>query len=95
MFKVGDVVVCVDDRINPSWPEDNQLKRGKVYRVTKVGKAVVNHLIDKVSGSVHLAGINSSSPHGFGSFRFKHLPKADDTFINQIRSLKPAKENAS
>ena len=87
-FKVGDVVVCVhepDGEINVMWGP----KVGQIYKIIQVffweGYLLVNLAEDPFAVPFN----------GFEAFAFKHLSKADDTFIQQMRSLKPARTKES
>jgi hypothetical protein len=86
MFKVGDVVVCVNSDRAP------MLKLQATYRVSGVNNWGICELDGAVYSGVLLFGVNINGYDAIDARRFKHLPKADDTFINQMRSLKPAKE---
>lgn len=83
MFKIGDVVVCVD------------VSEFEGARCLHTGQNVKKGSTHKVTGFVvekcGCLALTLGSVNGL-PFRFKHLPKADDAFINQMRSLKPAKE---
>jgi len=81
-FKIGDVAVCIDAGENTKY-----IKNGAIYRVRAL-KGPYLYLV-----GVH--AVSGSGQDGFRAHRFRHLPKADDTFINQMRSLKPAKDKAN
>jgi len=84
-FKIGDVVVCVDAR--PTLRTTCPLIKGKLYRV---------ECLSARTNSPILSGVKAAWEHdGFGwsPNRFRHIPKADDTFIEQMRSLRPIKED--
>lgn len=81
-FKMGDVVVCVDAGNNTAYLANNA-----IYRVRAL-KGPYLYLV-----GVH--AFSGSGQDGFSAHRFRHLPKADDTFIQQMRSLKPARAKES
>lgn len=93
-FKVGDVVVRVkiDRDIDPfhgrrmkskgSIPYGSMVRVADVIYFNEVGLVIQGHPSGHPTGAWSHLG-------------FKKLPKADDTFINQMRSLKPAKDKAN
>jgi len=87
-FKVGDIVICTGGT-------GLRVKIGTIDRVTFVDWYDAKHSDDGEAGvGIDLLN-NSAQAHGAESWcsnAFRLLPKADDTFINQMRSLKPAKE---
>lgn len=94
-FKVGDAVVCVDASPCKEHPYPGApfgLKQGGIFRIKDM------YIGDDASVGLYLSGVDNEGEdagetwEGYDAIRFKHLPKADDTFINQMRSLKPAKE---
>lgn len=92
MFKVGEVVVCVDDRLNPDFGP-SRLRRGKFYKVARIG-AICNNSVFGRGGTLFLEEVPSESLSGFSAKRFRKLPKADQSFTDMIRACKPVKEPA-
>lgn len=89
-FKVGDVVVCVNDA------GADHIRVGDIGRITKIGSPRVCIFDYKIHAVLFFSNLQpNKGTIGFAAGRFKHLPKADDTFINQMRSFKPAKEKTS
>lgn len=90
-YDVGDIVVCVDDSPSPEWGP-TRIKIGRFYRVRRIGPNAPNSLVNKVGPSVWVEEVEPHSPAGFGWFRFRKLPKADDEFTEYMRSMKPHKQ---
>jgi len=87
-FKVGDVVVCIGGT-------GRYVPIGTIDRVTFVDWYDEEHSFDCQAGvGIDLLGhpAREHDAEAWCSSAFRLLPKADDTFINQMRSLKPAKE---
>lgn len=83
-FKVGDVVVCVDDSpcvVDPFPGFPFGIKRGSMHRVTE---------LCFMRGEVFLGLLDRDEDYFFAA-RFRKLPPADDEFILRIRSLKPGR----
>jgi len=90
-FKVGDVVVCVREPEGPYY-DGWEPRIGGIYKVVDI----IPDGIDLGRMLINLAEDPTRDDEtGFEENAFKHLPKADDTFINQMRSLKPAKEKTN
>jgi hypothetical protein len=92
-FNVGDVVVCVDDRPTPAWGETG-LKRGRMYRVSRVGPVMLNTLLQRDCHSVDVVGVVAPSRgRGFGDFRFRKIDdEVTESFRSQLKSLTKQKE---
>jgi hypothetical protein len=94
-FKVGDVVVCVDVRPFDEHPlcvaACKRLSRQAPYRVLGVG--VFEDGTAALNVGVRNDDIYPRWNNLWGSYRFRHLPKADEQFTAKIRALKPACES--
>jgi len=86
-FKVGDVVVCVD----AEFAGGSDVNRDHVSLINKGCIYKVSHVLDGGVGLSHVTYPYHPNVYGYKADRFRHLPKADDTFIQQMRSLKPAR----
>lgn len=83
-FKVGDVVVCIDDspcKVDPFPGFPFGIKRGSTHRVTD---------LDLVGYDIFLGLLGYDEDYFFAA-RFRKLPPADDAFILRMRSLKPGR----
>lgn len=90
IWKAGMLAVCIDDRPHPIWGKDDQLVKGRVYRVEGVPRHGYCPAFDAEMSSLLLAGIRAASRTGdYGCARFRPIVKADDAFIEQMRALKP------
>lgn len=89
-FKVGDVVCCVDlSPIVQGFGVSSRIKLGSVYRVSAT-------FTDGFGACVRLSCVTADTVNGgFLARRFRHLPKADDQFIQQMRAIKPVREGVS
>ncbi len=80
-FREGDVVVCVDD--SPCTVEGGEQVIPCPWQKGDVGRVV----------SIYLHGIeltpNKASFQYVAARRFRKLPKADDSFVAQIRACCP------
>lgn len=86
-FQVGDVVVCVDD--GPCGCGCGDLMNFSIGQMDRIDRIWVRS-----------SGVYFDSPHfgtpspnhparGVAARRFRKLPKADDSFIQQILACKP------
>lgn len=88
-FKVGDVVVCVDDgrdmRGNLRAPvqRSKSLRRGHIYRIAWVGMTRA-----RVFG-VKLLDDPAAAFGAWAADRFRKLPKADEQFTADMRACRP------
>lgn len=85
-FQPGDVVVCVDPDTPAAigWRGPSQLRLGASYRVATV-------FVDSWGLCCTVRGVVADTVNGgFLCRRFRKLPKADDSFIEQMRKLKRA-----
>jgi len=85
MFKIGDVVVCVDASPPQVGGAMIRLRLRHVYRISDVhshGTVLVNDEPPHVTGRRW---------GGWCSSRFRHLPKADNNFTASMRALRPLK----
>lgn len=89
MFDVGDKVVCVDARQNPS-PWEHALVLGRVYTVSAITSPTWSPLFGDMVPGVMLVEL-PVPPRGSGYVcaRFRKIDRADDEFVEQIRALKP------
>ena len=90
-FKVGDVVVCVD--IAPregSGPANiaalENLRAGRTYRISLLGYDYTVGPYVKLHG-VEDNPLKNKIVRGFRCDRFRHLPKADEQFTEQMRRI--------
>ena len=84
-FKVGDVVVCVDDSPCTSAIHENKVpcpyRRGDIARVVGICP-------DPARNGISLSD-DKHAPHKYiVAYRFKHLPKADEQFTEEMRAIK-------
>jgi hypothetical protein len=84
-IQAGDVVVCVNVDPAPYWGPPPLTLRA-VYRVEDVLG------IDDGDGvGIVIQGVSAAPCLAFYSYRFKKLPKADESFTQQIRACRPIK----
>lgn len=81
-FQVGDVVVCVDDKAQ-GYSGDNVL-RGRHYRIASFIKR------HGITGCT-LEGMNPDPYLGYAIKRFRKLPRADESFTEQMRACRPTR----
>lgn len=89
-FEVGDIVVCVDNAPDEHCRKAFVLGLGRVYRVAATGFCRGTPC---VAFACHV-GDNPGWGLAFQSRRFRLLPKADDTFVAEMRALRPRKAGA-
>lgn len=83
-FAPGDVVVCVDAQPCEEGYAPPELTEGAHYTIFEVGFDQFDNpgvFLDELE-SRGFAG-------GYLAYRFRHIDKADDTFTEQMRALKP------
>lgn len=88
-FKVGDVVVCVDGspcRRAPYVGAPFSFKEGQIGRISRI------HMTD-IGLGLEFPGHPGKMGVGLHESRFRHLPKSDEQFTEQMRALKPRKES--
>ncbi len=88
-FQVGDVVVCVHAS-SPACSYSTPPEKGRHYRVTGVIRARCAKTKRPVQG-VEVAELSATPFSAFHELFFRKLPKADETFTEQMRSLRPHK----
>jgi len=92
-FNVGDCVVCVDNGPSEYGLTAEELRIGGIYRVTGLHTAREGYR-DAGKPGVLLGGVRSKGGSGsFGASRFRHLPKADEQFITEMRAIKPIRRS--
>lgn len=88
-FKVGDVVVCVEEDCCPVcalYPDEEPWMVGKFFSV----ELVLPPPDDCNCQNVRLAGAGD-----FLTGQIRHLPKADEQFTAQMRAIKPVRKTVS
>lgn len=81
-YDVGDVVVCVDD--SGGLFDLPVVRFGQIERVSQI--------VECEGGGLGVELIGKTHPDwAYGAERFRKLPKADDTFTEQMRALRPHK----
>ena len=92
MINIGDVVVCVDDSINPAWIHAKRFGtlavKGALYRVVGVEVAPSGYA-DVGTVGLLLAGLPGLV---MKARRFRKVLPASHAFIEQIRKLTPHRQ---
>lgn len=94
-FQPGDVVVCIDARAAYGWASgqvDVGLVEGHHYRV----RCVVAHMDCDGTYGIEVEGVNLLAREdfypAFAHTRFRKIDAADESFIAEMRALKPVKQ---
>lgn len=88
-YDVGDVVVCVESTNLPASNPLPPMRRGEIGRVAWIGESY-----DRVAKRDDLGVALEGRNDGLWAYHarcFRKLPRADDTFTEQMRALRPHK----
>lgn len=85
-FKVGDVVVCINDNVCPVMGGKHSYRKGAIYRVAIV-RTVKDYLGRPATG---LKAVGLENEAGRNVLCFRKLPTADEQFTASIRACKPS-----
>lgn len=84
-FQVDDIAVCIDNKPDTFDPRAGLLVLRQHYRVATVGVLKDRFCI----GFRNLPSTTPGMAWGFQANRFRKLPKADESFIEQVRACRP------